>query len=153
MQKVREKLSQRQMQQQRSEKVRQLRTHRKEGKMLQVQAKLERQRDKKQMLDQVKKVRKGLTKDTKFLDTKNKNAGKLSRKALQKRHTKDKKFGFGGQKRHLKKNTTESSSDIREYKRPNKFGGKSGKKVGKGQSKSNKRVGKNRRKNNKNRSR
>ncbi|GJQ75767.1 hypothetical protein Trydic_g17838 [Trypoxylus dichotomus] len=54
MQKIREKLMQKQAQQQRSEKVKQLRMQRKEGKALQTQARLERQKEKREMLEQVK---------------------------------------------------------------------------------------------------
>ena len=62
-----------------------------------------------------------------------------------KRNTKDKKFGFGGKKRNLKKNDKSSTDDVSGFKPFNKggaggkFGGKSrakgGKKLGKGASK------------------
>ncbi|XP_050304822.1 probable rRNA-processing protein EBP2 homolog [Anthonomus grandis grandis] len=116
MQKIREHLMQKQQQQQRSERVKQLRQQRKEGKMLQVQTKLQRAQEKKEMLDQVKKYRKGVSKDLDFLDSKKSKA--LSRKALEKRKMKDRKFGFGGKKKGLKQNTKESASDISEYRRP-----------------------------------
>ncbi|KAL1497266.1 hypothetical protein ABEB36_008259 [Hypothenemus hampei] len=98
MQKIREHLMQKQQQQQRSERVKQLRQQRKEGKMLQLQTKLERQQEKKEMLDQVKKYRK------------------------EKRKQKDKKFGFGGKKKGSKINTKDSAAEISEYRRPHKKG-------------------------------
>ncbi|KAF7279159.1 hypothetical protein GWI33_007570 [Rhynchophorus ferrugineus] len=141
MQKIREHLMQKQQQQQRSERVKELRQQRKEGKMLQIQTKLQRQQEKKEMLDQVKKYRKGVSKDLDFLDPK-KNKGKaISRKALEKRKMKNKKFGFGGKKKGSKLNTKDSAADISEYRRP-------GKAVNKGRGKgkaTNNRPGKNRR--------
>lgn len=116
MQKIREHLMQKQQQQQRSERVKQLRQQRKEGKMLQIQTKLQRQQEKKEMLDQVKKYRKGVSKDLDFLDSKKSKA--ISRKALEKRKQKNKKFGFGGKKKGAKQNTKESAADISEYRRP-----------------------------------
>ena len=61
-----------------------------------------------------------------------------------KRKFKDEKFGFGGKKRGMKKNTNESSNDVSDYK-PFRAGGVS-KKLGKG----NQRPGKDRRKQMKN---
>jgi len=116
MQKIRENLMTKQQQQQRSERVKQLRQQRKEGKMLQIQTKLQRQQEKKEMLDQVKKYRKGASKDLDFLDSKKSKA--ISRKALEKRKMKNKKFGFGGKKKGAKLNTKESAADISDYKRP-----------------------------------
>ncbi|XP_060519749.1 probable rRNA-processing protein EBP2 homolog [Cylas formicarius] len=115
MQKIREHLMQKQQQQQRSERVKHLRQQRKEGKMLQIQTKLQRQQEKKEMMDQVKKYRKGVSKGLDFLESKKGNS--ISRKALEKRKFKDQKFGFGGKKRGLKINTKESAGDISEYKR------------------------------------
>lgn len=141
MQKIRQHLMQKQQQQQRSERVKQLRQQRKEGKMLQIQKKLERQQEKKEILDQMKKVRKGITNNLDFLDEKKKKV--LSRKSLEKRKAKDKKFGYGGKKKGMKMNTKTSAADISEYKRPAKGG-----KVNK-----NKRLGKSRRVQNKARGR
>ncbi|XP_022918224.1 probable rRNA-processing protein EBP2 homolog [Onthophagus taurus] len=139
MQKIRERLLKEQAGKQQSERVKQLRMQRKEGKALQTQAKIERQKEKKDMLNQVKKVRKGLTNDTSFLE------GGKRKGALEKRNMKNKKFGFGGKKRGLKENSKESSANMDDYYR-----GKSGKgkKTGKGKV-VNKRPGKNRRMRNK----
>lgn len=148
MQKIRESLMKKQAQQHQSEKVKQLRIQRKEGKALQIQTKLQRQQDKKEMLDEVKKYRKGVSKNLDFLDNKNKGGKGISKKALEKRRQKEKKFGFGGKKRGLKTNTKESAADVSEYRntRPSK-GFKKGKfnakKGGKGKGEN--RPGKNRR--------
>ncbi|RZC31880.1 Ebp2 domain containing protein [Asbolus verrucosus] len=141
MQKIRAHLMQKQVQKQKSERVKQLRAQRKEGKMLQIQAKLERQKEKKMMLEQVKKVRKGQSKDLGFLDGKNK-----SKKAVEKRKLRDKKYGFGGKKKGSKLNTRESAAEISEYRRPKKPGSKT-------KNNANKRPGKNRRIKNKSKGR
>lgn len=133
-----------QEQQKRSERVKQLRQQRKEGKLLQIQTKLQRQQEKKEILDQVKKVRKGISKDLDFLDGKKNKP--TSRKAVEKRKMKDKKFGFGGKKKGMKVNTKDSAADISEYKRPNKNMGK-----GKHKTHNKTRPGKNRRIKNKSR--
>ncbi|XP_019762244.1 probable rRNA-processing protein EBP2 homolog [Dendroctonus ponderosae] len=140
MQKIREHLMKKQQQQQRSERVKQLRQQKKEGKMMQIQTKLQREQEKKEMLDQVKKYRKGASKDLDFLDSKKSKS--ISRKSLEKRKMKNKKFGFGGKKKGLKRNTNDSAADISEYRRP-----KPTKKTkdAKGKGKSNNRPGKNRR--------
>lgn len=140
MQKIRTSLMQKEQAQKQSEKVKQLRTMRKEGKAIQIQAKQQRQQDKKDMLNKVKKYRKGVSKDMSFLDGNSKSNNKvLSRKSLEKRKKKDKKFGFGGKKKGMKSNTRESAADISEYRTPGK-----GKNIG-GSKLKNKRPGKNRR--------
>lgn len=60
MQKVRDNLKKKQIIAQRSEKVRQLRQQRKIGKQMQVEATLKKQAEKKEMLEEVKKYRKGM---------------------------------------------------------------------------------------------
>ncbi|CAH1156214.1 unnamed protein product [Phaedon cochleariae] len=145
MQKIRDNLMKKEEQQKRSERVKQLRQQRKEGKMLQVQTKLQRQHEKKEMLNQVKKVRKGMSKDLDFLDGKNNNTSK--KKAIERRKVKDKKFGFGGKKKGMKLNTRDSAADISEFRSPGKPSKKFGKgNMGKNKHGSNKsRPGKNRR--------
>lgn len=68
MQKVRQVLMKKQSETQQRERVRQLRVQRKEGKAVQAQVRVQKQQEKKEMLDQVKKVRKGLSKNLDFLD-------------------------------------------------------------------------------------
>lgn len=111
MQKVRKNLAAKQEGQAKSERIRQIREQRKMGKLLQKQTKVQRELEKKEMLDQLKKFRKGKLKnldfleDSKTLETKN----KLSK---EKRKAKDKRFGFGGKKRGSKWNTKASSMGI-----------------------------------------
>lgn len=143
MHKIRENLMKKQAQQQQSERVKQLRVQRKEGKAMQLQTKLLRQQEKKEMVDQMKKFRKGVSKNLDFLDTKQKN---ISKKAVEKRQNKAKKFGFGGKKKGSKLNTKESAADVSEYRRPARKGDKA---KGKQRGNDNKRLGKNRRMKNK----
>ncbi|KAF5308496.1 hypothetical protein FQR65_LT06161 [Abscondita terminalis] len=147
MHKIRQNLMRKQVGQERSEKVKQLRAQRKEGKALQIQTKLERQREKKQMLDQVKKVRKGFGKDLEFLNKSKQNGKSMAnKKGQEKRKWRDQKFGFGGRKRGSKSNTKQSSAEGSEF-------GKSGRNRNKIKSSKGKtqRPGKNRRNKVKNR--
>lgn len=116
MQKVREALMKRQAEESRREKVRQLRIQRKEGKAIQAQLKLKRQAEKKNVDDQVKKVRKGVSANLDFLD----GNKKKSKRAIEKQKMKNSKFGYGGKKKGMKKNTKDSASDVSEYRRPGK---------------------------------
>ncbi|XP_020284905.1 probable rRNA-processing protein EBP2 homolog isoform X2 [Pseudomyrmex gracilis] len=123
MQRVRTNLMKKQAMVQRSEKARQLRAQKKVAKQMQVEATLKKHAEKRKMLEEVKKYRKGVRKDLDFLDDKKKPQGKqqnrtISRKALAKERTKAKKYGFGGKKRGSKWNTKSSSADVSEYKRP-----------------------------------
>lgn len=140
MQRIRKHLMQKQVEQKRSERVKELRVQRKQGKSIQVQAKLDRQKEKKKMLDQVKRMRKGQSKDLGFLDGKESGNSRSKNRSMDKRRSRDKKFGFGGQKRGSKLNTKESASDISEYRNSKKPGASK-----MGGNKGNKRVGKNRR--------
>ncbi|XP_034946422.1 probable rRNA-processing protein EBP2 homolog [Chelonus insularis] len=141
MHKVRENLAKKQLIAQRSEKVRQLRQQRKVGKQMQIEATLKKHAEKRKMLEEVKKYRKGIRKDLDFLDDKKliPKRNKGDKRTNYKQKMKNAKFGFGGKKKGSKKNTRESAADISEYKRPRKEGVKNGK-VGK-----KKRLGKSRR--------
>lgn len=135
MQKVKENLTKKQLEAQRSEKVRQLRQQRKVAKQMQVEATLKKHAEKRKLNEEVKKYRKGMRNDLDFLDDKKKQTPKakdgqhISKRAMEKRNSKNKKFGFGGKKRGIKKNTKDSASDVSEYRRPGKIGrsGKPGK--------------------------
>ncbi|XP_044746780.1 probable rRNA-processing protein EBP2 homolog [Coccinella septempunctata] len=135
MQKIRHALVKKQAQQKQSERVKELRQQKKEGKRIQIERKLQKQKEKKEMLEEVKKVRKGVKKDMDFLNRKG-----PSKKAVEKRNQKDKKFGFGGKKRGKKSNTRESSSDFTDHKSFKSHKDKGGKSL------KNRRLGKNRRK-------
>lgn len=150
MQKVRENLMKKQTMVQRSEKVRQLRQQKKIAKQTQVEATLKKHAEKRKLMEEVKKYRKGVRKDLDFLDDKKKPQSKLQSKypnhkinpkAQLKMKMKAAKYGYGGKKRGSKWNTKSSSADVSEYKRPQKPG--QGRK-GKGGNK-NQRLGKNRR--------
>ena len=147
MQKVKENIIKKQTIAQRSEKVRQVRLQRKIAKQTQVAATLKKHEEKRKLAEEVKKYRKGIRQDLDFLDEKKKSLPKgkdgkfVSKKAALKRDMKNSKFGFGGKKRGIKKNTRESAADISEYRRPAKPG-----KGGKGRKdKAKQRPGKNRR--------
>lgn len=146
MQKVRENLMKKQMVAQRSEKVRQMRQQKKVAKQMQVEATLKKHAEKRKLMEEVKKYRKGVRKDLNFLDDKKKPqdkyaSHKINPKTQLKMKMKAAKYGYGGKKRGSKWNTKSSSADVSEYKRPQKSGeGRKGK-GGKGKQ----RLGKNRR--------
>ncbi|XP_052751342.1 probable rRNA-processing protein EBP2 homolog [Galleria mellonella] len=156
MQKVRKNLMAKQAAQARIEKVRQLREQKKIAKRVQIDAKLKQAAEKKHMLEQLKRVRKGKSADLDFLeDDKGKNVKGKSKdkgpqnKSAKKRAMKDKKFGFGGKKKGSKLNTRESSNQMDGFnssakKRPFSFKNKSFKPNSK---KKNQRPGKSKRRN------
>jgi rRNA-processing protein EBP2 len=119
MQKIRKHLLAKQEGQQRSERVKQLREQKKMSKLIQRETLDKKQADKTQMMKDLKAYRKGKLNNLDFLDDKKKqivNKKKnLGRKPNLKRQEKDKKFGFGGKKSGIKKNTRDSASDVREF--------------------------------------
>lgn len=146
MQQVRENLMKKQVIAQRSEKVRQLRQQKKVSKQMQIEATLKKHAEKRKMLEEVKKYRKGIRRDLDFLDDKKKPQSqkkdyKMNSKVPFKTKMKNAKYGHGGKKRNSKRNTKNSSSDVSEYRRPTKP--KQGR-IGKG-GKGKQRLGKNRR--------
>ncbi|XP_045446532.1 probable rRNA-processing protein EBP2 homolog [Melitaea cinxia] len=152
MQKVRKNLMAKQAAQARTEKVRQLRDQKKIAKRVQIDTKLKQAADKKQMLEQLKRVRKGKSTDLDFLEDNkgnNSNKGNPKNKVNKKRAMKDKKFGFGGKKKGSKLNTRESTHQIDGFnssakKKPFNFKTKNFKPNNK---KKNQRPGKSKRKN------
>lgn len=133
MQKVRENLMKKQIVTQRMEKVRQLRQQKKVAKQTQVEATLKKHAEKRKMMEEVKKYRKGIRQDLDFLDDKKKPQPrqpnrKMNPKAQLKAKMKSAKYGFGGKERNNKRNTKSSSADVSEYRRPQKPGqGRKGK--------------------------
>ncbi|KAK3919467.1 putative rRNA-processing protein EBP2-like protein [Frankliniella fusca] len=134
MQKVRDSLLKKKAGLEVSEKVRKARENRKMMKQLQVQAQLNRQKEKKELMDEVKKYRKGIRTDLDFLEPGGgkkpaqqkrpaQNTNKNKRSAEKRKH-KDSKYGFGGKKRGLKTNTKESAADVGGYLPPRKPGAK-----------------------------
>lgn len=124
----------------------------------QTDARLKQAADKREMLEQLKRVRKGKSSDLGFLDdnkgsNKGNNKGKDGKgpqnKVNKRRAMKDKKFGFGGKKKGSKLNTRESSNNFEGFNghaaQKKNFKTKSFKV----NSKKNQRPGKSKRKNNK----
>lgn len=135
MQKVRQNLMAKQEGQAKSERIKQIREQRKMGKQVQRQARVQREGEKREMLDKLKKFRKGKLKNLDFLEdgadgaTSKSNAAarKDSRKASKdKRAAKDNRFGFGGKKRGMKRNTKTSSMDGGDFKGKKKGAGPKG---------------------------
>uniref|UniRef100_UPI00358EE73D probable rRNA-processing protein EBP2 n=1 Tax=Myxine glutinosa TaxID=7769 RepID=UPI00358EE73D len=122
MHKIRAKLMSKQVAKERSEKAKQLRQLRKYGKKVQVEVLQQRQKEKKAMIEAVKKYRKGAVDKLDFLDELRnedkggkKKQGKFQNKKQgpsAKRSFKNAKFGFGGKKRGKKENTKESAADV-----------------------------------------
>uniref|UniRef100_A0A8C4QMS9 EBNA1 binding protein 2 n=1 Tax=Eptatretus burgeri TaxID=7764 RepID=A0A8C4QMS9_EPTBU len=139
MHKIRAKLLTKQRAKERSEKAKQLRQLRKYGKKVQVEVLQQRQKEKKAMIEAVKKYRKGAVDKLDFIDelrndekaatkqqgrTQNKKQGPSAKRSF-----KNAKFGFGGKKRGKKENTKESTADVSNM-RPRgarNIGGKAGK--------------------------
>ncbi|KAJ6640080.1 putative rRNA-processing protein EBP2 like [Pseudolycoriella hygida] len=113
MQKVRSNLIAKQEGQAKSERIKQIREQRKMGKMVQRQARVQRDAEKREMLDKLKKFRKGKLQNLDFLDDNKSGQSKRDGKkaAKDKRNARDKRFGFGGKKRGLKRNTKQSSME------------------------------------------
>lgn len=119
MQKVRHALLQRKTALEQTEKVRRIRQEKKLAKEKQVAAIQEKHKQKRELNENIKKFRKGLRNDLDFLETdsgkknKKKDDGGDRKKNLSrsqhKRKGKDTKYGFGGKKRGMKENTTEST--------------------------------------------
>lgn len=111
MQKIRSNLMAKQEGQAKSERIRQIREQRKMGKLLSKQTKVQREMEKKDMLDQLKKFRKGKLKNLDFLeDAKALEAKK--KKSADGRKSRNKKFGFGGKKKGMKRNTKSSAAGL-----------------------------------------
>ena len=138
MNKIRAKLLSKEQGQERAEKIKKLRELKKFGKKVQVEVQQKRQKEKKDMMDEMKKIRKGQGGNMDFLENKGKVGGG---RVEQKRAGKDKKFGFGGKKRDVKKNDRKSTDDVSSFKpgqktRPGgKAGGKGGSKARPGKGK------------------
>eukprot|EP00088_Acartia_fossae_P070213 TRINITY_DN933_c0_g1_i4.p1 TRINITY_DN933_c0_g1~~TRINITY_DN933_c0_g1_i4.p1 ORF type:complete len:347 (-),score=133.04 TRINITY_DN933_c0_g1_i4:102-1142(-) len=157
MQKIRQKLLTKQQDHERIEKIRKMRELKKYGKKVQVEVQQNRAKEKRQLMENVKKFRKGKIDDLDFLENggggggeEKQNPHQNKKRANSKRQFKNDKFGFGGKKRGLKRNTKASADDISDYSSNRGPGG--GKGGRKGQQRPNtktgasKRFGKDRRK-------
>ncbi|XP_052774411.1 probable rRNA-processing protein EBP2 [Mya arenaria] len=125
MKKVREKLLEKQQNIENRDKARKLRELRKYGKKVQQDVLQKRHKEKREMLDAVKKFRKGQKNKLDFLEDK-KGSGKGSKtqnrtekphQPNKRRQHKDTKYGFGGQKKRSKMNTKETSADMSGFSR------------------------------------
>jgi len=147
MNKIRSKLLSKEQAQQRVEKMSKLRELKKYGKKVQVEVQQKRLKEKKDMMDEMKKIRKGQGGNMDFLENGGGNSGKGDHRGnVGKRNAKDKKFGFGGKKKNIKKNDKRSTDDVSGFRPFNKggagAGGKPGFKGGKKGKVANKRPGK-----------
>ncbi|XP_077499472.1 putative rRNA-processing protein EBP2 [Amblyomma americanum] len=129
MTKVREKLLTKKVALERSEKARKLRELKKFGKKVQVEVMQQRQKEKREMMENLKKFKKGQG-SLDFLENTGKQKGpkpaaagnqpgkgkRLSKSQL-KRQYKDKKYGYGGQRKRSKFNTASSSADVEGFSR------------------------------------
>jgi len=119
MKKVRSKLLEKKLGMERSEKIKKLRDQKKYGKKVQQEVLLKRQKEKREMLESVKKFRKGQIDKIEIMGETVERQGAGNKKEMfkpnQKREFKNKKFGFGGQKKRSKYNTADSSADISDF--------------------------------------
>jgi len=117
MQKVRKKLLEKKDRMILSEKAKKQRQYKKIGKKIQQDVLQKRQGEKKKMLQEVDRMKKG--KSEKLYgdgdDPFDVSTGKKT-DIGKKRKRKDEKFGFGGRKRKLKKNSVESSAEMTSFK-------------------------------------
>jgi len=154
MQKIRQKLLSKTQEQERIEKIRKLRELKKFGKEVQVGVQLNRAKEKRELMANVKKFRKGKLQNLDFIDgggtadskTEKRQApgGKNNQIKNGKRQYKDEKYGFGGKKRGMKRNTRDSVNDIADIKKHR--GNKGFKGNQKSKNGASKRMGKERRK-------
>ncbi|XP_072275439.1 probable rRNA-processing protein EBP2 [Pyxicephalus adspersus] len=147
MQKVRQKLQAKQQAMEKSEKAKQLRALRNYGKKVQVEVLQKRQKEKSNMMNQIKKYQKGLSDKLDFLEgdqPQKKMSGAPGKKKgpSAKRKYKDQKFGFGGRKKGSKRNTKESFNDVSGFKASVAHGKGPHRPGSKGRKNANKRPGK-----------
>ena len=151
MKKVEENLNHKRQVLENSEKAKKLREMKKMGKKIQTEVLLNRQKEKRKMLDKIKQYKKGKIASLDDLDdgpsTKNKPKGILKNKnaVSGKRAKKNDMYGYGGKKKMSKRNDNESYADFQSDNRKRngsskKFGMKAT--IGKGKIQ---RPGKNRR--------
>ncbi|XP_039262132.2 putative rRNA-processing protein EBP2 [Styela clava] len=125
MKKVRQKLLSLQRRKESAEKYRNQLKLKKYGKKVQQAVELERKKKKREILDSVKKFRKGKTDSMDFLDDerevkpgKKSQLQKVEQQRKKSRTFRNKKFGFGGKKKGMKSNTVKSVNDVSGFKQP-----------------------------------
>lgn len=151
MQKIRKHLVAKQEGQQKSERIRQLREQRKMSKVIQREVLEKKQADKTKMLKDLKAYRKGKLKNLDFLeDDKKKGGGGNKRNPRNQqpnknRQEKNKKFGFGGKKKGIKRNTKDSAGDLKDFSMKKNRAGVGSKALGKQKNNKVQRPGKSKR--------
>ena len=119
MKRVKEKLISKQLTMERTEKVTKMRKMKKLGKKVQQEVLKKRAEDKKQMLENVKKIRKGKADqeeaDNFEINTEPETSTGKKKEINRKRKAKDSKYGFGGKKKLAKKNTQDSYKDVSSF--------------------------------------
>ena len=125
MKKVRENIVRRQTAMELSEKAKKMRELKKYGKKIQQEVLVKRQKDKREMLDKLKKYKSGKEDNLGFLDNDrgsgqqksgDNSAKRKPNKVNQKQKYKNSRFGYGGQKKRSKYNTSSSSADMSKFK-------------------------------------
>ncbi|KAG5684861.1 hypothetical protein PVAND_014071 [Polypedilum vanderplanki] len=151
MQKIRKHLTAKQEGQQKSERIKQLREQKKMSKIIQREAEEKKQAEKRKMLKDLKAYRKGKLNNLDFLDDDKKKGqkGRPKKQVSKKRQERDSKYGFGGKKKGIKRNTKESASNVRDFSMKKNRAGVGAKALyknkGGNKNKKNQRPGKNRR--------
>lgn len=120
MQKIRQKLMTKQVGNERAEKVKKLRELKKYGKKVQIEVQQKRLKEKKDLMEDVKKFKKGQTDNLDFLENE-KGRRKGDAKSAGKRKARDSKYGYGGKKD--KRNSKESAMDVSDFRPGSKLKG------------------------------
>lgn len=122
MQKIRQKLMTKQVGNERADKIKKLRELKKYGKKVQIEVQQKRLKEKKDLMEDVKKFKKGQTDNLDFLENdKGKGRREGDARSAGKRKARDSKYGYGGKKD--KRNDKESSMDVSDFKPGRKMKG------------------------------
>merc|ERR1719253_1319939 len=122
MNKIRAKLLSKEQEQERAAKITKLRELKKYGKKVQVEVQQKRLKEKKELMEDVKKFKKGQTDNLDFLENdKGKGRREGDARSAGKRKARDSKYGYGGKKD--KRNSKESSMDVSDFKPGRKMKG------------------------------
>lgn len=144
MKKVRERLQAKQNSIEASEKAKKLRELKKYGKKVQQEVQLKRQKEKKELLQKIQNYKKGKEESLDFLDddgsnkkpTATRQPQRKQAKQTKKQKYKEARYGYGGQKKRSKYNSSESAANVssfsvRKHGRPKLNGKKGGNRPGK----------------------
>lgn len=121
MQKVRQRLQAKQTSIDASEKAKKLREMKKYGKKVQQEVQLKRQKEKKELLQKIQNYKKGKEESLDFLDDETNKKGKKAKvdkptvtktKLTKKQKYKEARYGYGGQKKRSKYNSSDSAANL-----------------------------------------